>query len=420
MATRPASAVCSWSALSLRPTPGRRRTLPAIVSPIATEAVISARATTPEAREASHQPYCGGSGPVMRRSGRVGKSQATALVDRPDQLHVSVVVDEHAAGGAQDPSGAGRSGEERRLGQGLGLERAGGERGRGEHARPRGPAGGRVDEVVRVAAVGRAPQADVEAGRGHRSPAEVEPVDDLAAERMVHIDLERAPRGLAAADAHVARAIDGKARQLTDQLGDRVGRKPLADAAGVEPGSGRPPHATGSVVDRPAAPTRGGVRPRRTPGRRDGECRAKRSRLGVAASRPVPGRLELVEQGGIDEPGRLLCRPQAGAHGGPEQPGRWRRRARVGVEPRQLAVGPEARQARVEVAQPALRGGTPCGRVRALQQEADLAAHAGERCVVGFGHEDRVATGGGAGAGAGAAPTGGDDVEAAIGGACRS
>ena len=203
-------------------------------------------------------------------------------------------------------------------------------------------------------------------------------MDDLAAERMVHVDLERAPRGLAAADAHVARAIDGKARQLADQLSDRIGRKPLADAARVEAGSGRPPHATGSVVDRPPAPTRGGVRPRRTPGRRDGECRAQRRRLGVAASRPVPGRLERVEQGGIDEPGRLLCRPQAGAHGGAEQPRRWRRRARVGVEPSQLAVGPEARQARVEVAQPALRGGGPGGRVRALQQEADLAAHAVE------------------------------------------
>ena len=57
IATRPASAVCSWIASSLRERPGRRITLPAIASPSPTEIVTRTSATRPEARLASHQPW---------------------------------------------------------------------------------------------------------------------------------------------------------------------------------------------------------------------------------------------------------------------------------------------------------------------------------------------------------------------------
>ncbi len=56
IATRPASAVCSWIASSLRESPGRRITLPAIARPSPTEIVTRTSATRPEARLASHQP----------------------------------------------------------------------------------------------------------------------------------------------------------------------------------------------------------------------------------------------------------------------------------------------------------------------------------------------------------------------------
>ena len=52
---RPASAVCSWRRASAGATPRLRTILDAIVSPIATEAVTSSSATTPDARLASHQ-----------------------------------------------------------------------------------------------------------------------------------------------------------------------------------------------------------------------------------------------------------------------------------------------------------------------------------------------------------------------------
>ena len=57
IATIPASAVCSWIARSLRESPGRRITFPAIARPRPTEIVTRTSATRPEARLASHQPW---------------------------------------------------------------------------------------------------------------------------------------------------------------------------------------------------------------------------------------------------------------------------------------------------------------------------------------------------------------------------
>ena len=56
IAIRPASAACSWVAISVRARPGFWNARPAIASPTPTLSVISASATSPEARLASHQP----------------------------------------------------------------------------------------------------------------------------------------------------------------------------------------------------------------------------------------------------------------------------------------------------------------------------------------------------------------------------
>ena len=69
MAIRPASALCSWTAISTRGSPGLRATRPAIARPTVTDSVTSASATIPEARLASHQPNSIGSRPVMRPPG---------------------------------------------------------------------------------------------------------------------------------------------------------------------------------------------------------------------------------------------------------------------------------------------------------------------------------------------------------------
>ena len=55
IATRAASAACSWIAIRIRGRPGLRNALAAIASPIATDSAISTSATMPEARLASHQ-----------------------------------------------------------------------------------------------------------------------------------------------------------------------------------------------------------------------------------------------------------------------------------------------------------------------------------------------------------------------------
>src|SRR5918998_722247 len=63
IATRPTRAVCWWTDSSVRASPGRCDTRPAIARPMPTEAVMHINATTPDAREASHQPNSAGAGP---------------------------------------------------------------------------------------------------------------------------------------------------------------------------------------------------------------------------------------------------------------------------------------------------------------------------------------------------------------------
>ena len=64
IATSPISAVCWCSPSSVRARAGRRETRPAIARPMPTDSAMHSSATMPAAREASHQPYSAGSGPV--------------------------------------------------------------------------------------------------------------------------------------------------------------------------------------------------------------------------------------------------------------------------------------------------------------------------------------------------------------------
>jgi hypothetical protein len=65
IAIRAASAACSWTAIIALRSFGSRVARPAIARPSITDSEISASATMPEARLASHQAYSIGSRPVM-------------------------------------------------------------------------------------------------------------------------------------------------------------------------------------------------------------------------------------------------------------------------------------------------------------------------------------------------------------------
>ena len=102
-----------------------------------TESAMQSSATTPAAREASHQPY----------SDRV---RATPSRERSDGSSTP------PAGVDGQPAALGerrlrRPGEQRDLGERLGLERGGGERGGGEQAGPARGAGRGVEQVVGAA-----------------------------------------------------------------------------------------------------------------------------------------------------------------------------------------------------------------------------------------------------------------------------
>ena len=72
---------------------------------------------------------------------------------RGDDLDAPVVVLQHAAAAAQQPPRPERPGQQRGLGEHLGLERAAGDGAGGDEPGPRRAAGGGVEHVVGVAAV---------------------------------------------------------------------------------------------------------------------------------------------------------------------------------------------------------------------------------------------------------------------------
>ena len=178
IATIPASAVCSWIASSLRESPGRRITLPAIARPRPTEIVTRTSATRPEARLASHQPWvcrvveAAGVHAAPSAAEGLGNADAGPGRERADRLDPAVVVDEQPAALGEDRTAALGAGEQRRLGEGLGLDRGVAEGGGADQPGPGRLAGGGVEQVVGVAAVVAAPDPHVEARGGDGAGAE--------------------------------------------------------------------------------------------------------------------------------------------------------------------------------------------------------------------------------------------------------
>ena len=179
-----------------RPSPGR-----------ATDSVISASATSPDARLASHQPYSIGSRPVMPPR----HATAPPSVERPTATRRR-----RRRGRARRRGGAAAlgAGQQRRLRERLGL-RGGGRDGRGgDDAGPGGLAGGRVDQVVaRPRPHARASTPEVAtAAVASASTAAGSPVERVA-------DVDR----VGAVHADVAAAVDGA--RAAARAGRRRGRR---------------------------------------------------------------------------------------------------------------------------------------------------------------------------------------------------
>ena len=273
IAISPASAACSWTESIARRSFGSRETRPAIASPSVTESVISASATSPEARLASHQPYSIGSRPVMPSPRR------------------AVVEHEHAAAVA----GASSSARPRRRGpdSSAAFASASASAAVGASAvalttpvQAGAPVAGssrwwsaRPHSRASTPEVATAPSRERDHGRR------------FAPERM------RDEHLVGAADAHVAAAVDG-ARAAPSRAAARSATKPLA----LPPRSSRSPGGRAIVPSSSStstsAPGGGGVRPRgrggagrrRAPGaaacaaRRSASARSPRARARRAAS----------------------------------------------------------------------------------------------------------------------------------------
>ena len=236
---------------------------------------------------------------------------------------------------------AARAAEERGLGQRLGLERRGGERGDADQARPGGRAGRRVEQVVARGAVLAPPEARVDAGGGDGAVLDVERVDRLLRQRVADLDLE------GAADADVAAAVDRPA--AVEAVRQQVGGQALARPAGVEPQAGRA--ADRLVGERDAAPqllrvgpggARGAgsapARPRaRAPAR--GGCGRSRSPPAARRASGRRGRSSAPRPAARQRSRRAAGRRPGPPRAGPRSGGRARCRAGSGSASRRSARG---------------------------------------------------------------------------------
>ena len=198
---------------------------------------------------------------------------------------------------SQRPAPA-RAGQQRGLGQRLGLERGGRERGGADHAGPGRRAGRGVEDVVARRAVLGAPQAAVDARRGDRAAGRCcKPMDGLAGERMADVDVERLAVALtrrSPPQSIAQRSLRGEAER------EQVGGEALAGAAGVEPKPGR---AARCVPSAEAAACRQAREPGR--GSRPGGGGAAAS---ASASASSGSRRVAVVAGGLERAGRAWGR----------------------------------------------------------------------------------------------------------------
>jgi len=124
-----------------------------------------------------------------------------------------------------------------------------------------------------------------------------------------HRDGSLEPR--AAADAHVALAVDDEAAALVQQLADDIGEQALDDAAAVEPDTRRARDRGRAEVDLDRAPATIGMRARGPPRRSEREGEWERHRAAKTLG-PVAELLDLVEQRGVHEPAGRLGRVDDG------------------------------------------------------------------------------------------------------------
>ena len=356
IAIRPASAACSCSAISLlreARASGTRR--PAIASPTPTESVISASATSPDAREASHQPYSIGSR-VMRRASAGSKASL-----RPSSWTTMP--------SARTAPCSARAGQQRGLRERLGLQR-GGARAVAE-IRPvqaGSPAAG-VEQVVGVGAVGAPPDAAVEARRGDGAVADAQRVRGAAQRDVVR-----------AADSDVAAAVDHVAPARASR---RPSRRPAPSRCRRGRAAGRAgarsrPRATSTSRQRVP-----GVAGRR--GRRRAQGGVERGGLDADPRALVARGLDRVEQRRVGEPA------------GParaEQRGRTARRSsgEAGTTGRGSALSAHSSLAGSKRVSRAASASIPSrtGSSGASGDQAHGRAHGGEAQLV---HDDPVVTG---------------------------
>ena len=240
-----------------------------------------------------------------QRSGHAGGSRRcesdVATVDRSDRLDAAVVADDQAAVAAQDAA-APRAGQDRGLGERLGLSAAVGALAVApSDAGPGGPAGRRVEQVVRGAAAASHQSRRVDARGGDRVVARARarpsssPVSGFGTSDLVRAATRRSPPRSAAHGPCGASSAAARSAARPLALPPRSSRTPGGRAI-----------VPARVVDVDAPPG----------GRRVGRRRARRGR-GRAA--PRAGR----RAGGRRASGRSRrARPRRAASGRPAR--RWR------------------------------------------------------------------------------------------------
>ena len=358
IATRPVTAVCSWIALSTRPAPGLRESLPAIVRP--------------EDDRDRHQPerdHPGGAAgeppdvlgqrlahaPAPAVDGMARGDREASPADRAWRSPGRRARPRRVSSTSIPPRAA--SSSRARLGplSSAALERVSAsracapERGDADQAGPGRLAGAGVEQVVGEGAVVAAPDARVEPGAGDSAGGHVEDRRRLAVDRVAGVDLRsgsswRRSRRPGRRRRSRPRSASSRARRSASM--SAASPLPLPPVSKATPGGRRMvPASSSTSICRHSASARARRTALRGERQRIGEGNRLARRRGTARSPPRRSR-----RAGSDRPGRRSSPP-------PRGPARTARRSsgeagtsrpRVLVERGQLAVGAEARERGVE------------------------------------------------------------------------
>ena len=155
---------------------------------------------------------------------------------------------------------------------------------------PRRLGRGRIEQMVCIAAIRSAPEADVQAGSRHPAAVQLKRVHAFAGHGVLDLDLPFAAQG------DVATAVDDHPRVAGEPVHDGVGGQPLADTPGVESHAGRAAHhpaRSSTSIDRHLAAGAGAAaRLARRVRERLRQRRRRHARAGLA----IPGALERAQR----------------------------------------------------------------------------------------------------------------------------